>query len=280
MMIVAEKKAKDASYHCCEEASEDILILGSSYAIRSLVPSILSDTLGLSCFNAGQAGNGIICAYARLNIFMKRHKPKIVIYALAPQYDYLSGEEAVKYLSVLKPYYSDSTVSRLFESFGEGGEAIKLKSNFFIYNSIFPDVIKGVLESPGDKFNGYKPLFGEYKPKKQIEETRDDVIDNQKLLCLEDLIKLCKKEQITLLLVNTPIYKEKIVNLALYMPEKELSEKYGIPVIDDIRHPSIYNRSELFYDSQHLNDKGAKLYSSLLSSHIKRLLTDSLLFDD
>jgi hypothetical protein len=269
-MLVAENKAKDASYHCQKEASEDILILGSSYAIRSFVPSIISDSIGMSCYNAGQAGNGIICAYARLNIFMKKHKPKMVIYALSPQYDYLSGEDGIKYLSVLKPYYSYSTVSRLFDTFGNGNEAIKLKSNLFTYNSIFPDVIKGVLESSCEGLKGYKPLYGEYKPKKQLEDTRKNIIDTKKLQCLEEFVQLCKKERLTLLFVNTPIYEEKTVNPALYLPEKELASKYNIPVINDIRHPLIYNKKELFYDSQHLNDKGARLYSSLLSSNLKK----------
>lgn len=46
------------------------------------VPRVISDSLGMTCFNAGEDGNCIILAYGYLQMIMKRHVPKLVIYEI------------------------------------------------------------------------------------------------------------------------------------------------------------------------------------------------------
>lgn len=46
-----------------DEVDANILIFGSSRAAHHYVPSILSDSLGMSCYNCGLDGNGIIYGY-------------------------------------------------------------------------------------------------------------------------------------------------------------------------------------------------------------------------
>ena len=54
-----------AEYYVCEKVTEDIIIMGSSRASHHYVPEIISEELGMSCFNAGRDGNGIILQYGR-----------------------------------------------------------------------------------------------------------------------------------------------------------------------------------------------------------------------
>ena len=42
--------------YALKECNEDILILGNSIVINSLKPSIIEDSLGMTCYNAGASG--------------------------------------------------------------------------------------------------------------------------------------------------------------------------------------------------------------------------------
>ena len=69
-----------AEWYACKEMKEDIIIMGSSRAIHHYVPRIIADSLGMSCFNAGQDGNGIILQYGRWKMISERYTPKLIIY--------------------------------------------------------------------------------------------------------------------------------------------------------------------------------------------------------
>lgn len=62
-----------------DEVDANILIFGSSRAAHHYVPSILSDSLDMSCYNCGMDGNGIIYGYGKLKTITARYYPKIVI---------------------------------------------------------------------------------------------------------------------------------------------------------------------------------------------------------
>ena len=46
IMFYAESKSGRKKYHCMFEADEDILVLGSSYAVRNIVSSIIYVVFG------------------------------------------------------------------------------------------------------------------------------------------------------------------------------------------------------------------------------------------
>ena len=48
------------------ESKDDIIILGSSRVSHHYIPSILTDSLGMSCYNAGSEGMCIYYHYAML----------------------------------------------------------------------------------------------------------------------------------------------------------------------------------------------------------------------
>ena len=62
-----------------DEVDANILIFGSSRAAHHYVPSILSDSLDMSCYNCGLDGNGIIYGYGKLKTITARYYPKIVL---------------------------------------------------------------------------------------------------------------------------------------------------------------------------------------------------------
>lgn len=52
--------------YIANKATDDIIILGSSSATHHYVLQIIEDSLGLSCYNCGEEGNGVVLAYGRL----------------------------------------------------------------------------------------------------------------------------------------------------------------------------------------------------------------------
>ena len=117
------------NYYLAERCEDDVLILGSSKAARHYVPSVIEDSLGLSCYNAGEPGCGIIPAYARYRMVAERHKPKLVVYEVTPSYDYFVADDYTKYLGPIRQYRDKKAVRELYSSFGDEWENVKALSN-------------------------------------------------------------------------------------------------------------------------------------------------------
>ena len=54
--------------YICDKSVDDILIFGSSRAVHHYNSSMIEDSLGMSCYNCGDDGNGIILSYGRLSM--------------------------------------------------------------------------------------------------------------------------------------------------------------------------------------------------------------------
>ena len=98
-----------AEYYVCEKATEDVIIMGSSRASHHYVPEIISENLGMSCFNAGQDGNGIILQYGRWKMMSERYTPKLLIYDITSAFD-LAVNDNMTYVDRLKPFCSNANV--------------------------------------------------------------------------------------------------------------------------------------------------------------------------
>lgn len=62
-----------------DSVSEDVLLMGTSRCNLHYVPSIISDSIGLSVYNGGiDASNNIYAHYLILNHILAIHKPKVI----------------------------------------------------------------------------------------------------------------------------------------------------------------------------------------------------------
>jgi len=272
VMFYAESQSSSKNYHCMYEADEDILILGSSYAVR--VPSVIEDSLGISCYNAGEAGNGSMVAWARYNMFIKNHTPKLIIYTLTPGYDYVKSDDYSKYLNIVKPYYGhEESVASMYSDVMNWSDRVILNSNFVKFNSYSAQLIYYSLSKKNMGLQGYEPLYETFIPyeitNKQIDEAYE--IDQRKRKYLEMLFCDIKRRKIQVLCVLPPDYREQL-NLYNYKEGMLLCAKYDIPVINHKYLEGISQNAQYFYDLSHLNDKGAKLYTSILSKELQNIL--------
>lgn len=253
------------------ESEDDIIILGSSRASHHYVPSIISDSLGMSCYNAGSEGMCIYYHYAMLASMIERgHRPKVVIYDVmnldiqeypGPTFTLDAA------LDRIAPHYGEfECLDNLFALNG-WKERLKLMFLTYRYNSKSVQSIKcNFIPSPED--NGYEKVSG-HLPDDVAFESLDYGnynIDTLKLQYLNKLIHLAKANHIQLIFVLSPYYKDNPSN-ALDVA-KETAEQNGLILIDCYNDPEMMKR-ELFRDVMHLNDEGAHEWSSFLA-HILR----------
>ena len=265
------------NYYIAEECCDDILILGSSRAARHYIPSVLEDSLGMSCYNCGEPGCGIITAYARYKMIAKRHKPRLVIYEVSPIYDYFSFEtdDYSKYLGRVRQYADKPVVKELYLKFGDKLEGVRLLSNMYKNNSFIVHNIVDLLGN--DKGKGFKPLYGVLSndARPQYEPFEQRKIDKLKYSYMEKLIIDIKKDSIPFCFMVSPRFimqKEALSQKSEYKPIIELCSRYEIPFFDYTYIEGFSDNYQLFQDFGHLNVKGATVFSNIVCNKLNKVL--------
>ena len=255
------------------EVKSDVIILGSSRAIHHYNPQIISDSLGLSCYNCGEDGMGIFLMWSRYQAIRERSKPKLVIYEVLPEYDLLENRDNQRYLKFLRPYcvkpFIDSVINDISSK-----ERIKLQSYMYMYNSVFADIIaQCVSNSPSTaKEYTYSPLSAQMNnnPKRDMEPERIIPCDSLKIAYLKDLILQCEKDGTRLIFTASPIYMP--LSDKEYIPLKDLCRIHEVPFVNHYCDTDYCEDPACFADAGHLNITGAESFTSLLVSEIKGLI--------
>jgi len=260
---------------------DDVIILGSSRADRHYVPSLIQDSLGLSCYNCGEPGCGIIPAYARYKMIAERKKPQLVIYEATPGYDYFIADDYSKYLGPIRQYSDREPVAEMYETFGDELEPLRLLSNMYRNNSSIVQNMMDVVV-PKKDYRGYGPLFGQLTEydiintrKTQLEkDTKSHKIDSLKLSYVEKLFADVKADGVCIVCTLSPYFMTRTDkdDTEKYLPVIELCRKYDIPFIDNRNYEGITGEMEYFQDVDHLNDNGAKKYTSSLIPTLRKCL--------
>lgn len=251
------------------QSNEDILIFGSSRAIHHYNPQIIADSLGMSCYNCGQDGNGIVLFYGWWQIMKNRHLPKMIIYDVNPEFDLLTGDN-VKYLGWLRSEYDNDDVKGIFEDV-DPTEKYKMQSMMYRYNSKFLqnviDYIHPIFQiSP----NGYLPLKGKMdrmKIKYKIGDKRKYKFDPIKMSLLKAFTNDVKGRNIQLLFVASPIWYGKDEDE--FAPIKDLCDKEDVTFFNFSNDAAFVRNDVLFKDGLHLNSSGADEFSKVLCSILR-----------
>ena len=269
--------AKGGSTANCEyianRASEDIIILGSSRAAHHYVPQIIEDSLGLSCYNCGEEGNGVVLAYGRLKMLINRYKPKLVIYEVTPGYDYEKTEPNSKYLGYLRQYYNKDGISEIFEDFDDSWYWLKMKSKMYQNTGrILPNCLDNIVYR--DNRKGYDALYGHMNKSAMLDSKKTDIrveIDSLKLSYYDKFLALCQTKGITVLFFISPRYTAED-NIDIYEPAVNRCKLHSVPLLNFSCCPSISNNIVFFQDKGHMNDEGATEYTKMVVNYIKRYI--------
>ena len=249
----------------------DLIILGNSRAWCQYSPQILDSVLGTTSYNIGIDGSCFNRQLARYELY--RHyipnAPKYIIqnvefFTLGHTEGY-EREQFMPYL--IYPYFRERICQIEPFSFGE------------LYIPMYRYYVNNVY----DEFTTYdfpvkKGYFGEDNKwdGSKLNETEPYIqeVDTNSLKMFIDYIEGLQEENIKLILVFAPIYKDglsKVLNLeeihGLYY---DLANKYNLPILD-YANCWLSQDTTYFYNATHLNKQGAELFSTKLAHDIDSL---------
>lgn len=258
--------------YICNKSNEDIMIFGSSKAVHHYNSSILEDSLGMSCYNCGEDGNGILLSYGRLMMTKERHQPKIIIYDVVPKYDLLKNDNH-QYLAWLKAHYTRDSIAEIFYD-TDSLERYKMNCSCYRHNSKFLQnlIVYFTHLSTDEGIKGYRPLFGKLNTLKVKERTYKDQYeyDPVKEKYLHRFIAQSAGSR--LYFVISPVwYKIDTTYTSAAQPLIELCQREGIPFIDFTNDPKYVGNDTYFRDGTHLNSQGASEFTRDLIRKIKEI---------
>ena len=255
--------------YICNETNQDILIFGSSRAIHHYNPLILSDSLGLSCYNCGQDGNGSILNYGRYQLIYQRYHPQIIIYDIIPDFDLLTGDDNHKYLGWLRAYYDKMGIPEVFESV-DPTEKYKMKSQMYRYNSKFIEIVSDYIHPlQSDGILGFRPFnetIDTMKIAKNPVKKANYSFDTLKISYLEKMIDKSKDTKIIFAVSPHLIGMDTLQ----FQPIIDICKKKDILFIDFSNNPKYVHHNEFFKDGSHLNSKGADEFTRDFIQEMKK----------
>ena len=253
-------------YYVCKESKEGVLVFGSSRAKHHYVPDVIEDSLHMTCYNTGEDGNGIILCYGFLKMITERYSPKLIIYDVTG-FD-MYEDDNMKYLDLMKPYYYEKGIDSIFWSV-EPKTRIMMLSNLYRYNTTCLRVLGNYIHPMSNYPKGYLPLHKTMDYEPETKEEKELAVDSLKIRYFEEFIRLAQNKGVLLACCVSPSYKASS-NDDRYKPIKLLCKQYQVPFLYFGAEQTITNEKSFFQDRKHLNDRGARLYTSLLMSWINQ----------
>jgi hypothetical protein len=257
--------------YAIDKTKEDILIFGSSRASHHYRPDIFEKKLGVSTYNVGRDGQAIFYHTAVLRAVLKRYQPKMIILDFNSK-DIRKDGSGYDPLTALLPYCKHHPEIRNIVQLRGAFEKWKLCSAIYPYNSSIFTIAVGNAEFNKKRridIKGYTTLQNNWKePIDTFDESGDFVIDSVKLNTFESFIKDCKANKIKLYLISSPYFYTSIHPDPYIIKGKEIAKKYGIVFFDYSQDSTFMKDGSLFFNVTHLNDKGAQVFSELVTDRI------------
>ena len=258
--------------HSVKKTEEDILIFGSSRAQHSIIPKIIQDITGLSCYNVGQAGVGIAYSLGLQQMILQRYQPKVIILEVFPVDLLNKDKKNLDVLSYQLPFYKEyPQIQSLIHERGKY-EKIKHYSKIYPFNSLFLQIIyNNIFIEENEYSKGYSPLYKSLKKSKlEVAVYENFKIDDNNLIYLNQFIQTCLSNNIKIYLTYGPIYAEngEAINKSNNVIKK-FCEDNGIKLFNFSNNSLFKDNPKYFNDKVHLNNFGAIKYSQMLGLKIK-----------
>lgn len=253
-----------------DSITDDIIIMGSSRAIHHYDPRILEDSLGLSCYNCGRDGNGILFSYGQYRLFRDRHTPRLLICDVHFPFDIADNRDNDKYLGWLRYFYDRDGIDSLFIAV-DPSEKWKMMSLMRRYNEKFIQIASDMVHPLQGDIKGYRPLEGmiDYKLGDEEKEAKKKTFkyDSLKMIYWRRLIRDCKARGTQVVLAVSPIYDSgDEENFSMI---RNLAEQENVPFLYHYADSAFVQNRKYFKDRVHLNRQGAERYTRELAAEIR-----------
>jgi len=257
-----------------EQATPDIMILGSSRAAHHYIPTMMQDSLGLTCYNAGRDGSFISYANAEVNSILKRYSPKTIILDILDDEFEVRSYNIEDRVSSLLPYYKTHPEIREIVDLKSPLEKYKLLSNLYTFNALLLQSITGAVDLKNrkeeEKNLGYIAVHEKWEGEMGITDSHNEKLDSTKIKALKNIMAACNEKKVALVIVVSPAFKKYNQH---YNPTvalvNEIAGSSKIPFWNYLQDTTYLNHSKLFMDVRHLNHDGAKIFTADIIKRLK-----------
>lgn len=261
----------------------NLLIAGSSRAWVNVSPLILDTALRLNTYNLGLDGHHFHAQWVRYKFYEKYTGcPDYIIHCLDLRM--LTYDRDLYMPEQYAPYLSDSIIYEGMKEYN-GYTDLDYVNPFtkYMYKTRYIGV--GLMEFFGlrhwesRKDKGYEgqDLTWDNRLERALKLHPRGItlkLHEESIALFEAYISECKQKNIRLILVYPPDYVEGrrlITNRDEIMNAYQVvAEKYHVPFLNYSDH-TISGNKDYFYNSEHLNKKGAEFFSGILASDLKNI---------
>ncbi len=253
----------------------DIVAMGNSRTFVHINPIILDSVLDVNSYNLGFDGSSINRQIKKYNLYRKfNRKPKLIIQNIDNiTLHYLVGYEMEQFF----PYFWNMSLRKEFFS----SEPFSIWDKYipfyrYYHNLGYKDIYHLITSTKRNQTKGFqgKDLPWDGTRFRQI-DTVLFVLNDESASMFDDYLCKVKDEGINIVFVYTPTYiglTKKMYSYHQQMHDnfQKYANKYNIPILDYTDLDICYDTA-FFYNSMHLNKKGADIFTDSLANDIKRL---------
>lgn len=260
----------------------DIAIYGSSRAWVQFNSHLIIDALGHETYNFGVDGHNFWIQYLRHKEYLEHNRPPKVI-ILSVDYATLQKRKDLYNYNQFLPYmlWNDNIIKYTSSYNGFQNQDFRIpllrymgKINFFIEGIALSLKEEKDIQKREKGFAGIDRQWEDDLSKaKQENENYKILLDQESIALFDSFLSECKDSDITVLMVYPPIYFEGLAFIEnhseLMDTFKSFAANHQLDFLDYSKDKICYDRS-YFYNSNHLNKKGANLFTNKLIQDIKR----------
>lgn len=265
----------------CQKMDADIVMLGNSRAACSYHPFYLDSVLTVNSRNLGVSGQPFGVSWLRWQLYHRNNRPPklLIINIDYRELDILTnGFEREQYY----PYMRDTLVRPYLDLYGfswldKHVPMYRYRGDYKLMGIGLMEALHLHHDTKGDYYKGYSIDEENWNGQKLASVLRQGRVTGtynpQAVALVSDVIRQAQADGTAVLFVYAPMFSVLKENLEESEPMKayqELSEQYGIPVLDfsrmDFCSDTLY-----FKDANHINRKGAAVFSRALAHAIDSL---------
>ncbi len=266
--------------HTLYSTEAEVIGVGSSVAEVTLNPSIMADSLGLTCWNGGRGSQLIqyfLCVQEKV---LERYKPDFVIQFMQPH----DLESPLTYDSIrqLKPLTKQDKSIRKYLYPESPFQQFLLNSSLWANNSnIFYLMYALINRGPnrGNDTCGQKPIYGTYRSPLSdvapIVYSMNEIVPDTATQ-FDKLVKTYVDSGCELFIVICPYFETDCLNSPtiewIYEQERNYPNVHFLNYWND---PRYIGKREYYYDFIHLNNIGADLLTRDIAHEIMNFIRES-----
>jgi hypothetical protein len=293
LLVLGLRRYSTSSWGACNrlirgEINAAVLVCGSSRALVHYDPAIISQQVGRPVFNIGRTGTSPDFQLAYLKTYLEHNRAPAAIIVNIDRTCFTTTKQVyvprqyIPYLNETNLYFKLVALEPKFSRM----RTVPLLG--IVEERLTLTAVAGLLGMTGkeDEFDGYEPKdllwTGEFEKFKAAHPTGEVVpVEDEGIKTFQEFLECCLCTKAKVLLVYSPEYYEAHAltqNRAEIMHHvREIAGAYRVEFWDYSDDPICRDKS-LFYNSQHMNRRGATLFSQELAQRLKDFCSTNLLY--